>query len=387
MAVFKSKCKLCIKPCEHGKPKGKCKACNAPCTHAGVWYIRFQIRGVRYTRAVPEAATKWQAEQAEAKAKNEVFEGKYGSEPSSISLKEFVEKVFLPWSKTEKRSWRNDLSRSKPILAYFKNKRMRDITNLNVRAYRRERLASSNGRGGLRAPASVDREIQLLSRIFSLSVERGVLQSNPCKGIKLANPGNIVIKYLTVEDEQKLKPYLTGRRKHLLDILEIDLHTGMRRTELLSLNVSQINFIRDEILLIKTKSGKPRLVPIHPNIRPLFQRLCNEAGPSGYLFENSKTGKPITDIKTGWRSALEDAGIPHIPFHCAGRHTFGTRAAEGGASPKDIQEIMGHASVTTTMRYVHATDQGKRRTVDAAVRAAAQERSGGNVAEVKRAIG
>src|SRR5436309_1414251 len=75
-------------------------------------------------------------------------------------------------------------------------------------------------------------------------------------------------------------------------------NTGMRRTELLSLHVSQMNFIRDEILLTKTKSGKPRLVPIHPNIRPLLQRLCNEAGPHGYLFENSKTGKPITTIKT-----------------------------------------------------------------------------------------
>jgi site-specific recombinase XerC len=98
-----------------------------------------------------------------------------------------------------------------------------------VRAYRRERLASSNGRGGLRAPASVDREIQLLSRVFSLSVERGVLQSNPCKGIKLANPGNIVIKYLTVEDDQKLKPFLTGRRKHLLVILEINLRKSPLR--------------------------------------------------------------------------------------------------------------------------------------------------------------
>ncbi len=262
---------------------------------------------------------------------------------------------------------------------------MRDITNLNVRAYRKERRARSNGRGGLRAPASVDREIQLLSRIFSLAVERNLLQANPCKGIKLANPGNIVIKYLTVEDEEKLRPFLTGRRKHLLDILEIDLHTGMRRTEFLSLHVSQINFIRDEILLTKTKSGKPRLVPIHPNIRPLLQRLCNEAGPNGYLFENPKTGKPIASIKPAWECALRKAGIPHIPFHCAGRHTFGTRAAEGGASPTDIQEIMGHASVTTTMRYVHATDQGKRRTVDAVVRVTERAKSGGNVAEVKKA--
>ena len=82
---------------------------------------------------------------------------------------------------------------------------------------------------------------------------------------------------------------------------------------------------------------------------------------------------------------MELAGIPHIPFHCAGRHTFGTRAAEGGASPKDIQEILGHASITTTMHDVHATDQGKRRAIDAVVKVAERERSGGNVAERKKA--
>jgi integrase len=122
------------------------------------------------------------------------------------------------------------------------------------------------------------------------------------------------------------------------------------------------------ILLTHTKSGKPRLIPIHSDIRPLIQRLCEQAGPSGYLFEYKQTGKPLKDIKTAWRAALVDAGIPHIPFHCAGRHTFGTRAAAGGANLKDIQEIMGHADINTTMRYVHATEQGKRRAIEAAVR-------------------
>lgn len=84
------------------------------------------------------------------------------------------------------------------------------------------------------------------------------------------------------------------------------------------------------IALAPPRNGKPRTVLIHPEIRFILQRLCENAGPSGYLFENLKTGKPRKDIKTAWRSALEDAGIPHIPFHCAGRHTFGTRAEEGG---------------------------------------------------------
>lgn len=349
--------------------KRKCERCKKSCKHQPVWYYAFCIRGVRYKRAIPEARTKWQAEQAETRAKEEVFQGKYGKEPSSITLKDFIEKVFLPWSKEEKRSWRNDVSRSKPLLAFFRNKKMREISQLNVRAYKKERLASSNGRGGFRAPASVDRELQLLSRIFSLAVERGYVQHNPCRGVKLSNVGNIVVRYLTEEEEERLKPFLTGRRRHLLDILTIDLHTGMRKTELLSLHKSQVDLVRGSILLIHTKNGKPRTIPIHPEIEPILEKLCRQAGPGGYLFESPRTGKPITDIKTAWRAALKDAGIPHIPFHCAGRHTFGTRAAEGGAHLKDIQEIMDHVDIKTTMRYVHATEQGKRRAIEAASRA------------------
>jgi hypothetical protein len=93
-----------------------------------VWYYRFCIREVRYGKAVPEARTKWQALQAEARAKETVFEGRYGSEPSNVRLKEFVEKEYLPWARDNKRSWENDVSRAKLILTYFKNKMMREIT-------------------------------------------------------------------------------------------------------------------------------------------------------------------------------------------------------------------------------------------------------------------
>src|SRR5262249_44006973 len=333
-----------------------------------VWYFRFCIRGTRYGQAVPEARTKWQAEQAEAKAKQEAFEGKYCPKPSNTTLRDFIEKEFMPWSKREKKSWRNDVSRVKPILAHFKNRKMREIGRFNVEQFKRERRDSLSARGEVRAPASVDRELQLLSRIFSLAIERGLIDGNPCKGVKLCGVANLLPQFLTDEDETKLLPILTGRRAHLLDILQIDTHTGMRRTELLSLNSSQVDLVRNTILLTHTKNGKQRVVPIHQNIRPILQRLCEKAGPSGYLFEYRKTGSPLKDIKTSWRTALRLAGIAHLPFHCAGRHTFGTRAAEGGAHPKDIQDIMDHVHIATTMRYVHATDPGKLRAIEAAAR-------------------
>jgi len=184
-----------------------------------------------------------------------------------------------------------------------------------------------------------------------------------------------------------LKAVLVGRRKHLLDIIEIDLHTGMRKMELLSLHKSQLDFDRNSIHLAHTKNGKPRSIPIHDAIRPILLRLCDEAGPNGYLFENQKTGKPIRDIKSAWNTAIRLAGIAHIPFHCAGRHTFGTRAVDNGASLKDVQVIMDHADIHTTMRYVHATEPGKRRAVEAAARSSKVKRFVPDLYQKKSATG
>ncbi|HJQ70932.1 MAG TPA: site-specific integrase [Blastocatellia bacterium] len=154
---------------------------------------------------------------------------------------------------------------------------------------------------------------------------------------------NLLVGYLTPDEQEKLMQVLTGRRAHLRDVLEINLHTGMRKGEILTLHKGQIDVFRDSIELTRTKSGKSRSVPIHQDLKPLLQSLCENSGPSGYLFENPRTGKPITDIKTAWRLALRDAGIPHIPFHCAGRHTFGTRAIDGGVSLSAVKEVMGRA--------------------------------------------
>jgi integrase len=248
---------------------------------------------------------------------------------------------------------------------------MREVTRFNIEQYRRERLHSLNGRGGFRAPASVDRELQLLSRIFTLAIERGLITENPCRGIKLCSVGNVVTRYLSGEEEEKLLAVLdTPKRRHLLHITIIGLHTGMRRTEILTLNTRQIDFARNSIELQahQTKGGRYRTVPISGEIRPLLVELSQRAGKSGYLFENPRTGKPLLDIKKAWASAVKDAGLEPIRFHDV-RHTFGTRAIDGGAPLSAVKEVMGHANVQTTMRYVHATDQGKRMAVEAAAKA------------------
>jgi integrase len=120
---------------------------------------------------------------------------------------------------------------------------MREISRFDVEQFRQHRRQTTNGRGGPRSPASVDQEIQLLSRTFSLAIERGEIEVNPCLRMKMMGTGNQVLRYLRPEEEQRLLPVLNGRCRHLLDIVLIDLHTGMRPTEILSLHWSQIDFV------------------------------------------------------------------------------------------------------------------------------------------------
>ena len=66
-----------------------------------------------------------------------------------------------------------------------------------------------------------------------------------------------------------------------------------------------------------------------------------------------------TDLQKSFSAARREAGITNFTFHDL-RHTFGTRLPDAGVDVVKIKELMGHASIVTTMRYIHATDQGKR---------------------------
>ena len=71
--------------------------------------FRDRVTGTRYRKIVPLARTKWDAEQAETVAKKELFEKRFGVEEKGTALlSEFLDEVYLPWSKANKKSWRDD---------------------------------------------------------------------------------------------------------------------------------------------------------------------------------------------------------------------------------------------------------------------------------------
>ena len=98
---------------------------------------------------------------------------------------------------------------------------------------------------------------------------------------------------------------------------------------------------------------------MEPIVREALLELSQHSGNAEYVFTNPDSGTRYTDVKKSFSAACREAGITNFTFHDL-RHTFGTRLADAGVDVVKIKELMGHASIVTTMRYIHATDQGKR---------------------------
>lgn len=327
------------------------------------WWFDVWVRGERHRSPIPEARTKYQAKESERKIRDQIFEGTYGTVQSRKTLKEFANETFLPWSKANKRSWRDDQYRLKPIIAHFGSKKMSDITPFAIERYKIERSKGLTSQMTTRSRTTVNRELQLLSRIFTLAIASREVSSNPVSKEKLFKGEVRRTRYLLPDEEEKLMAQLTGERAHLRLIVLIALHTGMRRGEIFRLKKSDVDFYRGEIRIILTKNDEARAVPMNETLR--FELAGHIGGlESEYLFANPKTGKPRGDIKNAFTTACKNAEIEGLRFHDL-RHTAATRMAEAGIDPFTIAAILGHKSIAMTASYSHATQQAKRRAVAA----------------------
>jgi integrase len=332
----------------------------------GHWHFTKTINGVRYRGAFKTARTKAQAEEAYLQVLTQIHEGTYGTGRRSKTLRDFVEQIYIPWAKNNKRSWKSDQSMLKPILEYLGKKPLSQISPFDVERYKVKRRDSVTVRKQPRSKSSVNHELKLLSRIFQLAKLQKQVRVNPCSEVARLK-GEIKRKrYLLPEEQERLMAALTGKREHLRSIVIIDLNTGLRRGELFSLKLEDLDFNRDVIHIRESKTDRDREVPMNATARTLLLELADQARLAGwqYIFTNPTTGKPYHDLKRAFTGALRDAGIVDFHFHDL-RHTFGTRAVDNGAPLTGVRDALGHASLSTTNRYAHGTEEGKRRAVEA----------------------
>ena len=133
---------------------------------------------------------------------------------------------------------------------------------------------------------------------------------------------------------------------------------GLRAGELTALKLKDVD-LRLNVLRVKGKGGKERLVPFGPVAAHYVQKYINMLAAAGkkdsaFLFASPRRAGPVSRQylwKVVKRNA-EAAGVPGVKPHLF-RHTFATHLVQAGADIRTVQELLGHANITTTQIYAH----------------------------------
>jgi tyrosine recombinase XerC len=217
---------------------------------------------------------------------------------------------------------------------------------------------------------SVSRKLSTLRSFFKFLTREGFLKVNPILILSSPKMEKHLPQFLTEDETTRLiEAAVRTDERGLRDraILETFYSTGIRVSELVGLNTEDIDFISG-IVKVSGKGKKERLAPIGEHaIRAIREYLGKRKRTSAAVFLN-KSGKRITDrgvrdiIEKYIRLASIKQGVsPHTL-----RHSFATHLLDRGADLRSVQELLGHANLSTTQIYTHLTTERLKRVYDKA---------------------
>lgn len=213
------------------------------------------------------------------------------------------------------------------------------------------------------AVSSIQRTLSSLKSYYSFCVAEGLIKQDPTELLEGPRNGRYLPSVLDTEEIiQLLETIDTKKRGGIRDraLLETLYATGMRVSEIVSLTIEQL-LINEKLVRIFGKGSKERIVPIgdialswikeYREIeRPFFARPVSDST----VFLNVR-GKPLSRMGI-WKiiqKYTQTAGITKSISPHTFRHSFATHLLEGGADLRSVQEMLGHANITTTEIYTH----------------------------------
>jgi len=263
-------------------------------------------------------------------------------------LSDFIEQQYLPYVKTYKRSWKDDVGLIKNhINPKFGLLYMDQLKKQDVISFISEHLKTH-------APGSVNRVVILLRYIYNLAIkwEMAGISKNPTHGIPLLEENNQKERYLTPEEARKLVGALKGSCNSMLQyIIPMLILTGARKMEVQCAKWEDINWEQRIWRIPISKSGKARHVPISDGALIILESIPRIEGCQ-WIFPNPKTHKPYQSFYGSWHTARKSVGLTDVRIHDL-RHSFASFLVNSGRSLYEVQRILGHTQISTTQRYAH----------------------------------
>jgi len=266
-------------------------------------------------------------------------------------------------SKYTIRNYTNDLIEFFNFVRDSDIESLRDVNKKTLRSY----LAHLMGRGI--AKSSVARKLSAIRSFYRYLMREEIVPVSPAANTASPKQDKLLPSFLTVEEAKRLveSPDLSrpqGQRDRAL--LELLYASGLRISELVSINVAEVNLATRE-MRVWGKGSKERIVLIGgPAARALREYISNGRREllgnkkNNALFINRSGGRlpvrTVQKILEKYARTIDKKVNPHML-----RHTFATHLLDGGADLRVVQELLGHAQLSSTQIYTHVTQNRARK--------------------------
>ncbi len=257
---------------------------------------------------------------------------------------------------------------------FSKIERPEEITDDIVRAFRLWLNRRPCSRGGCKKGENIKKKTQnyylIALRIFLKYLSRRGINSLPAERVELAKVSQRDLDLISEQELENLLNLPGGKDiKSLRDraILELLFSTGLRVSELCSLNRSHIDGSKNGEFSVQGKGGKIRVVFVSDRAKnalkkyldertdmdeALFVRVSSRALPSKESFRLTPRSVERIVKNCAIKAGISKKVTPHVIRHC-----FATDLLSGGADIRSVQSLLGHSNITTTQIYTHVTDK------------------------------
>ncbi len=209
--------------------------------------------------------------------------------------------------------------------------------------------------------SSIGRKLAAIRSFFRFLLRRGTIAKNPAELIATPKKEQRLPLHLDIDQATTLMEAPDDGQKYALRdraILELLYSSGLRVSELTGLNIGELD-LAGGMVRVTGKGGKERIVPVGSRALAALQEYLDERSDDadrGALFLNTRGGRinRRSVARVVDAHVMKIAAFKRISPHTL-RHTFATHMLEGGADLRAIQELLGHASLSTTQKYTHVS--------------------------------
>ena len=316
----------------------------------GVWWMRFKVQG-RLERRSTRTTNRKLAQRVFDRVKGELAEGlwfqKLPGEDRTFS--ELMAKYMLEHSARNKapKTHKRDKSLRDHLVGFFGDLTLVEITPSLISEYKTKRREEGA------AAKTINNELILMGHAFNLAIKEWEwVKENPVKKVSKEKVNNLIERWLTFEEENKL---LSVSPKWLWEIIKFAINTGLRESEILSLQWPRVDLSRKTITILEEQKNRGRdTLPLSEGaLEVLRQRIQVRRGETEYVFHTrNATVIDSRNLLRAFDTARKKAGIEKLRFHDL-RHTFATRLVQAGVDLYTVQKLGRWKTISMIMRYAH----------------------------------